>query len=89
MEESSGGGSGSSTFAADGDLTTLWEASTNTNVWVTLDLGDHREITALRLKVHRLLLTAVSPPHVLPKVQGSWMGKRLRSLSVSYQKQAP
>lgn len=66
MEGPSSGGSSSSTLAADGDLTTLWEASTNTNAWVTLDLGDAREVTAVRLQVLRLL-TAVSPPHVLPK----------------------
>lgn len=51
VEESSSEGSGSSTFAADGDLTTLWEASMSTNVWVTLDLGDAREVTAVRLQV--------------------------------------
>ena len=52
-EESSGGSSGSSTLAADGDLTTLWEASTNTNPRITLDFGDTREVATLRLQVRR------------------------------------
>lgn len=51
VEESSSRGGSSSTFAADGDLTTVWEASTNANELVTLDLGDVREVTALRLQV--------------------------------------
>lgn len=59
VEESSSGGGSSSAFAADGDLTTLWEASTNTNEWVTLDLGDVREVTTLRLQVQKLFATAV------------------------------
>lgn len=71
VEESSSEGSSSSTFASDGDLTTLWEASTDTNVWVTLDLGDAREVTALRLQVRKLLTTAVIPSHDLPKAPTS------------------
>lgn len=51
VEESSGESAGTATFAADGDLTTLWEASTDSNVWVTLDHGDTREVTALRVQV--------------------------------------
>lgn len=49
-EESSSGGA-SAFFAADGDLTTIWEAASGTNEWVTLDLGDPRDVTAIRLQV--------------------------------------
>lgn len=52
VEESSSGSAGNSSFAADGDLTTMWETSDSAHEWVTLDLGDAREITALRLQVH-------------------------------------
>ncbi|CAM9683580.1 unnamed protein product, partial [Pylaiella littoralis] len=50
VEESSSGGASNASFAADGDVTTIWETSGNTHEWVTLDLVDTREITALRLQ---------------------------------------
>ncbi|CAM9324137.1 unnamed protein product, partial [Ascophyllum nodosum] len=49
VEESSSG-TVSASFAADGDLTTIWEAASGTNEWVTLDLGDTRDISAIRLQ---------------------------------------
>lgn len=58
VEESSSGVNSSYAFAADGDLATVWEASTSTNEWVTLDIGDAREVTALRLQVWRPLEVA-------------------------------
>lgn len=48
--ESSSGGANAS-FAADGDLRTIWEAASGTNEWVTLDLGAPREVTAIKLQV--------------------------------------
>ncbi|CAM9411419.1 unnamed protein product, partial [Sphacelaria rigidula] len=49
MTASSSGGS-NATLAADGDLYTTWEASSDSNEWVTLDYGVPREVAAVRLK---------------------------------------
>lgn len=50
--DSSSSGGNNVTLAADGDLTTIWEAASNTNEWITMDLGDVREVAALRLQVY-------------------------------------
>lgn len=51
VDNSSSGRTSNATFSADGDLTTVWEASSSTNEWVTLDLGSTREVTAVRVQV--------------------------------------
>lgn len=51
LQEQSSSGGNKATLAADGDLTTVWEASGNTNEWVTLDLGEAREVAGVRLQV--------------------------------------
>lgn len=51
LEKQSSSGGNNATLAADGDLTTVWEASGNTNEWVTLDLGEAREVAGVRLQV--------------------------------------
>ncbi|CAM9532082.1 unnamed protein product, partial [Ectocarpus sp. 12 AP-2014] len=50
VENSSSGRASNASFSADDDLTTLWEASSSTNEWVTLDLGSTREVTAVRVQ---------------------------------------
>ncbi|CAN0394482.1 unnamed protein product, partial [Ectocarpus sp. 12 AP-2014] len=49
VEDSSSGRASNASLSADGDLTTLWKAS-STNEWVTLDLGSTREVTAVRVQ---------------------------------------
>ncbi|CAM9219311.1 unnamed protein product, partial [Hapterophycus canaliculatus] len=49
-ESSSTGDAHNASFAADGDLTTLWVTSSSHNEWVTLDMGDARDISAVRLQ---------------------------------------
>ena len=55
LEDQSSSGGENATLAADGDLTTVWEASGNTNEWVTLDLGETREVAGVRLQVRQYL----------------------------------
>ncbi|CAM9514142.1 unnamed protein product, partial [Laminaria digitata] len=50
MAEQSSSGGENATLAADGDLSTVWEAAGNTNEWVTLDLGEARQVAGLRLQ---------------------------------------
>lgn len=57
LEDQSSSGGDNATFAADGDLTTVWEASDNTNEWVTLDLGETREVAGVRLQVRQYFNT--------------------------------
>ena len=55
LEDQSSSGGENATLASDGDLTTVWEVSSNTNEWVTLDLGETREVAGVRLQVRQYL----------------------------------